>query len=129
MRTIRRLYLYAVAFVSLETVLWGLINLLRASLDAGRVGGSASQLAGALALILVGLPVFLLHWWLIQRRIGSQPEERGAGLPRRISVRHPDSLAHPRCPKRPGTGEQAGSLTLLNRSNRGFTRQRSALDG
>ena len=29
MRTVRRLYFYAVAFVSLEVVLWGLIGLAR----------------------------------------------------------------------------------------------------
>ncbi len=80
MRTIRRLYLYLVAVISLQTVLWGVINLLRAMLDTQRVGGTASQLAGALATIIVGLPVFFLHWWLIQRRISSDAEERGSGV-------------------------------------------------
>ncbi|HUF39048.1 MAG TPA: DUF5671 domain-containing protein [Anaerolineales bacterium] len=80
MRTIRRLYIYLVTAISLEVVLWGVINLLRAMLDTGRVGGGASQLAGALATIIVGLPVFLLHWWLAQRRIDRQPDERGSGV-------------------------------------------------
>ena len=80
MRTIRRLYIYLVVAISLEVVLWGVINLLRAMTDTGRVGGGASQLAGALATIIVGLPVFLLHWWLAQRRIDRQPEERGSGV-------------------------------------------------
>ncbi len=79
MRTIRRLYLYSFTFISLETVLWGLINLLRAALDEGRAGGATDQLAGALAFLIVGLPFFLLHWWLVQRSL-EQPEERSAGL-------------------------------------------------
>jgi hypothetical protein len=79
MRTIRRLYLYSFTFISLETVLWGLINLLRAALDTSRVGGATDQLAGALAFLIVGLPFFLLHWWLVQRSV-DQPEERAAGL-------------------------------------------------
>jgi hypothetical protein len=35
MQTIRRLYLYAVTFVSLEVVLWGIISLAR-SIAGGR---------------------------------------------------------------------------------------------
>ncbi len=80
MATIRRIYLHLVAFISLETVLWGLINLLRAALDTTRVGGTVDQLAGALAFLSVGLPVFLLHWWLIQRRLPVDPDERESGL-------------------------------------------------
>ncbi|MFQ5615611.1 MAG: DUF5671 domain-containing protein [Anaerolineales bacterium] len=80
MRTVRRLYFYTVAFVSSEIVLWGITNLIRAALDTGRVGGSTSQLAGALSLILVGLPVFLLHWHFIQRSAARSAEERFAGV-------------------------------------------------
>ena len=80
MRTVRRLYLYAIALISLETVLWGVINLIRGSLQQGAVGGGAGQLAGALALVTVGLPVFLIHWWLAQRGAGRDAEERRAGL-------------------------------------------------
>lgn len=78
MQTIRRFYLYAVSIVSLEVVLWGSIGLAR-SIFAGReVGAGASRLAGALALILVGIPVFLIHWWLAQRYASSDAEERSA---------------------------------------------------
>ncbi len=78
MKTIRRIYLYAVAFVSLETVLWGVINLAR-SMAAGRTAaGNTSQLAGALSLILVGVPVFLLHWWFAQRLALQEVDERAA---------------------------------------------------
>lgn len=65
MSLFRRVYLYAVAFVSLEIVLWGLISLLRALLNGE--GMEPERLAGALALIVAGAPVFGLHWWLAQR--------------------------------------------------------------
>ncbi len=80
MRTVRRLYFYAVAFVSLEIVLWGLIGLARSALSTNLVGGSAARLAQALALVLVGVPVFGLHWWVSQRGAVKDIEERSAGV-------------------------------------------------
>ena len=44
MKTVRRLYFYSVALISLEVVLWGLINLLRSIIDQ-TVGGGAEALA------------------------------------------------------------------------------------
>ena len=41
-------------------------------------GAGISQLAGALSLVLVGVPVFLLHWWLAQRLASQENEERTA---------------------------------------------------
>jgi hypothetical protein len=79
MKTIRRLYFYAVALVSLEIVLWGLISLIRTSL-AGNIIPGADTLAQALALILVGVPVFLFHWLWIQRNAAKDEEEHGAML-------------------------------------------------
>ena len=75
MRTIRRIYLYTVAFISLEVILWGLIGLARSAFS-GDVGGSISQLAGALSSTLVGVPVFLLHWIPAQRMAQKENEER-----------------------------------------------------
>ncbi len=80
MPTIRRLYLYAVALVSVEVVLWGAIGLARSFFAGAAIGGSVAQLAGALALILVGVPVFLIHWLLAQRLALHDPEERSARL-------------------------------------------------
>ena len=76
MSIIRRIYLYAVSFVSLETVLWGTIGLLRA-LFAGATG---EDLAGSLSLIMVGAPVFLLHWRLVQREVRADEDERSSRL-------------------------------------------------
>ncbi len=80
MRTIRRLYIYAVAFISLEVVLWGLVNLLRSIINSSIIGGSAARLAGSLALILVGLPVFWLHWRVAQNDARREMDEHASGL-------------------------------------------------
>jgi hypothetical protein len=79
MKTVRRLYFYSVALITIEVVLWGLINLLRSIIDQ-TVGGTAEALARALALTLVGLPIFLFHWLWAQRLAASDEEERSAGL-------------------------------------------------
>lgn len=80
MQTLRRLYIYAVAFVSLEVVLWGAIGLARSFVVPRSVGGE-NQLAEAVSLILVGIPVFLLHWWWFAQRTALRlPGERSALL-------------------------------------------------
>ena len=82
MRTVRRLYFYAVAFVSLEVVLWGLVGLAR-SFFCGRgnaVCGAASILAQGLALILVGVPVFGFHWWMAERFARQDTEEHASAI-------------------------------------------------
>ncbi len=80
MRTIRRLYFYAVALASLEVVVWGVIGLARTVLATSLVGGRTSPLAQSLALTLVGIPVFLIHWTVIQRDARQDPGERSAQL-------------------------------------------------
>ncbi len=56
MKSIRRLYFYLVAFISIEVVLWGLVSLLRSIVDRS-ISGGVDALAQALALILVGVPI------------------------------------------------------------------------
>lgn len=80
MKTIRRLYFYAVAFISVEVVLWGMIGLLRSVFNAGQVVDSASTLAQALALILVGVPIFLVHWLWAQRTSAQDDEEKTSSV-------------------------------------------------
>jgi hypothetical protein len=79
MKTVRRLYFYAVALISVEVVLWGLINLLRSIVDE-TIGGAADALAQALALVLVGVPIFLFHWLWAQRSSARDEEEQTASL-------------------------------------------------
>lgn len=80
MQSIRRLYLYTVTFVSLEVVLWGGIGLARSMLSANEIGGGANRLAEGLSLLLVGIPVFLLHWRLAQRSAYQDADERSSRL-------------------------------------------------
>lgn len=80
MRTIRRLYFYAVAFISLEVVLWGLINLVRATFVTDTVFDPAEQLAQALSLLLVGIPVFMLHWVTAQRSARQEEDEHTSAV-------------------------------------------------
>lgn len=79
MKSIRRLYFYLVAFISVEVVAWGLIGLLRSIVNK-TVSGGADVLARALALILVGVPIFLIHWLWAQRASTQEEEEREASL-------------------------------------------------
>lgn len=79
MKTVRRLYFYAVALISAEVMIWGLISLLR-SMISNAIGGTTEQVAQALALTVVGLPFFLFHWLWAQRSAHRDVEERSAGL-------------------------------------------------
>ncbi|MBT3312974.1 MAG: hypothetical protein HN390_00015 [Anaerolineae bacterium] len=79
MKTIQRIYLYAVSLISMEVVLWGMIGLAR-SIFSDSSSGGVSQLSQALALILVGVPVFGIHWWAAQRSANQDEEERSSGV-------------------------------------------------
>jgi hypothetical protein len=79
MKSIRRLYFYLVAFISIEVVVWGLVGLLRSMVD-DTISGGADALAQALALILVGVPIFLIHWLWAQRAAAREAEEQTASL-------------------------------------------------
>ena len=79
MKSIRRSYFYLVAFISIEIVLWGLVGLLRSIMD-DVISGGADALAQALALILVGVPIFLIHWLWAQRAAERDEEEKTASL-------------------------------------------------
>ncbi len=73
----RRLYLYAVSAISLLVLAVGLYNLaavalgeLIDALGASVIGGGSvgrEQLSLAIALVVVGVPVFAIHWWLVGR--------------------------------------------------------------
>lgn len=75
MQTIKRLYLYLITLIVVESTIWGTISLLR-YIFARSAGDEAAALSISLATIFVAVPVFLLHWWLIQREIQRNPEER-----------------------------------------------------
>jgi hypothetical protein len=77
MRTVRRIYFYLVALVSLEVVVWGVISLARTLADQGP-GGAADLLATGLSLAAVGTPIFLIHWLAAQRDARRDEEERSS---------------------------------------------------
>src|SRR5215216_2618539 len=79
MKSIRRLYFYLVAFISMEVIVWGLVSLLRSIVDDS-ISGGADALAQALALILVGVPIFLIHWLWAQRAAARDEEEQTASI-------------------------------------------------
>jgi len=79
MKTVRRLYFYAVALISLEVVLWGVIGLLRTVVNNLSIG-SVDALTRALALVLVGVPIFLIHWGWAQNAASRDEEEHTASL-------------------------------------------------
>ncbi|MBI3170897.1 MAG: hypothetical protein HYZ22_20650 [Chloroflexi bacterium] len=80
MKTIRRLYFYAVAAISIEVVLWGIIGLLRSIFNPQDITNNASNLASALALIFVGVPIFLIHWGWAQSVSSKDAEEHSASV-------------------------------------------------
>ncbi len=79
MKTIRRLYIYLVTLISLEVVVWALITLARSIFEEGFTL-AADSLAGGLAFIIVGLPVFFFHWWLAQRDAQQDEDEGYSGV-------------------------------------------------
>lgn len=95
MGSARRLYLYLVSGVSLLVLAIGVSELLAVALGevvdrlgttlvAGDTPGR-EQLSLAIALVLVGGPVYALHWWLVRRgRDGTGPE---ADADRRSALR------------------------------------------
>ena len=80
MKTIRRLYFYAVSAISIEVVLWGIIGLLRSIFNPQDITNNASNLASALALIFVGVPIFLIHWAWAQNVSSKDDEEHSASI-------------------------------------------------
>jgi hypothetical protein len=78
MRTVRRFYFYAVALISLEVIIWGVISLARTLVNEFPLGGTADLLASGLSLVLVGIPIFLLHWLIVQHDAAREEEEHSS---------------------------------------------------
>ncbi len=78
MRIVRRIYFYLVAFISLEVVVWGGITLIRTLLDRNPDVDNVNLLSQGWALLLAGLPIFALHWWVAQRDAKRESDERAS---------------------------------------------------
>ena len=79
MSTPRRLYIYLVSAISLQAFAWAIIDLLRSQLITP-FSSSSTALALHIAIILVSLPVYLIHWLWGQRLANRDREEREASL-------------------------------------------------
>jgi hypothetical protein len=84
MFNIRRVYVYVVTAVTLNAVAWAIIALLRNLLTPGLnpISGSITynreMIALQLAIILIGLPIYLTHWLWAERLSQREAEERQA---------------------------------------------------
>src|SRR5688572_1153372 len=95
MGIVKRLYLYGVAAISLLVLAAGIENLLAVALaevadalGATVIAGESSgreQLSLAIALVVVGAPIFAIHWWLIAR--GWNGADEAAADDRRSAIR------------------------------------------
>ena len=81
MVTVRRWYILLVCAVSLQSMSWAVIALLRNLLTLGREAPTAS-IAFQIAVIVIGLPIFLAHWLWAQRLAGRESDERESALRR-----------------------------------------------
>ncbi len=88
MSTIRRLYLYGVSAIALALLAVGAASLLELAFERiGRaiagssiidIGLDRELLALSVALLLVGLPLWLVHWWLAERSVRRDTAEADA---------------------------------------------------
>jgi len=92
--TVRRIYFYAVAATGLVLLWIGLVNVVQVILDALLTTRQAMNgpvwerpLATGVSLLVVGAPVWALHWRAVQhvaRRTDAEGAAERASLPRRI---------------------------------------------
>jgi len=81
MLSIRRWYIYLVSAISLQSVTWASISLLRFLLVPEQDPTTLQQ-AFFISVIIIGLPIFLAHWIWAQRLAKRELEEQGATLRR-----------------------------------------------
>ncbi len=79
MVTVRRWYIFLVCAVSLQSVAWAIITLLQDLLTSG---GSVVALAFQIAVVVIGLPLFLVHWLWAQSLARRDMDERESALRR-----------------------------------------------
>lgn len=78
MNTTRQWYIYLVCAISLQSVTWAVIALLRNLLAGG--GGNVTAIAFQIATIIIALPIFLVHWLWAQRLAQREISEREADV-------------------------------------------------
>ncbi len=85
MQAARRIYLYVMAGITLAVIAVGLSMLIDVAISGtgileDRFGGEGSrqQLSQAVAMLGVGLPVWAVHWWIVQRELAEGRPDRDA---------------------------------------------------
>ena len=95
--TVRRLYFYLVAFVSLMMSATGIVIVVQFILDSiaggAVISDSTARLAAGVSILIVGAPLWFFHWRFIHRAVTEQPASRRAP-----SSARPTCMAHSRCP-------------------------------
>jgi hypothetical protein len=88
MSVVRRLYFYVAAFIGLQMLAAGARDLLSALFERllappalGPAEQDALRLSASAALLLIGLPLWAIHWWAVQRGT-ARAEERRSSLRR-----------------------------------------------
>ncbi len=81
MAAVRRLYIYLISAISLQAVTWALIALLR-NLSIPSLNPPTTTIALEIAMIVIGLPIFLVHWLWSNRLVQRDAGELDAGLRR-----------------------------------------------
>ncbi|HKZ70332.1 MAG TPA: DUF5671 domain-containing protein, partial [Anaerolineales bacterium] len=79
MATVRRWYIFLVCAISLHSVTWAVIALLRNLLIFGSEA-PVGVIAFEIAVIIIGLPLFLVHWLWAQQLVGRDRDERESAL-------------------------------------------------
>ncbi|OGO11608.1 MAG: hypothetical protein A2Y53_07165 [Chloroflexi bacterium RBG_16_47_49] len=79
MSNVQRWYIYIVCAISLQGVTWAVIELLRNLIV---FGGNQAAVAFQIAVIIIGLPVFLVHWLRGRWFVAKSLEEQGTTLRR-----------------------------------------------
>ena len=78
MNTIRRWYILGVSAVSVQCVTWAIIALLRNLLLPDQEAVNQSLIAFQLAVIIIGTPLFFVHWLWAQRLARADEAEQRA---------------------------------------------------
>jgi hypothetical protein len=85
MQAARRLYLYAMSGITLAIIAVGLATLLDVAITGTGIlehpygdSNSRQQLSQAVAMLGVGIPVWAVHWWIVQRGLAAGRPDRDA---------------------------------------------------
>ncbi len=78
--TPRRFYFYSISFIALMLLVSGVLTVLMSLLDElfGEpvIRGATTRVATGLALTIVGMPLWGIHWRFVQNRVAAHPSEQ-----------------------------------------------------